>query len=56
MQKVPFYGAAFFLILGSLVACMGTTGTSMSNGGELTGVSAGPVWNEPAPYGMVLVK
>lgn len=44
------------LLLGTLPSCMGTTGASMSNGGELTGVSVGPAWNEPAPYGMVLVK
>lgn len=35
-------------------ACMGPAGGA-STGGELTGVPA-VAWNEPAPYGMVLVK
>ena len=35
-------------------ACMGPAGGA-SAGGELTGVPA-VAWNEPAPYGMVLVK
>ena len=46
---------ATLLMAGSLLSCISTKG-SMSNGGELTGVSTGMAWNEPAPYGMVLVK
>lgn len=37
----------------SLTSCMGTGGNA--TGGELTGVSA-VAWNEPAPFGMVLIK
>lgn len=49
-----WYGAAL-LLFGSLVSCMGTVGNSSMRGGEVIGASA-VAWNEPAPYGMVLVK
>lgn len=42
------------MILVSLSACMGPAKGS-SAGGELTGVGA-VAWNEPAPFGMVLIK
>ncbi|MEG1839129.1 MAG: SUMF1/EgtB/PvdO family nonheme iron enzyme [Bacteroidaceae bacterium] len=41
-------------IIVSLSSCLGSVGGS-SAGGELTGVSA-MAWNEPTPYGMVLIK
>ena len=49
-----WYGAAL-LLFGSLVSCMGTVENSSMRGGEVIGASA-VAWNEPAPYGMVLVK
>ena len=52
MKKLLLIGC--IVILGTLSACMGPAGGA-SAGGELTGVSA-VAWNEPAPYGMVLVK
>lgn len=42
------------MLITALTSCMGPVGNS-SSGGEVTGVSA-LSWNEPAPYGMVLVK
>lgn len=44
---------ASILILTLQTSCMGPKGGS--SGGELTGVSA-TAWNEPTPYGMVLIK
>lgn len=55
MRMIHAWCGATLLVAGSLLSCISTKG-SMSNGGELTGVSTGMVWNEPAPYGMVLVK
>lgn len=48
-----WYGAAL-LLFGSLVSCMGTVGNSSMRGGEVIGASA-VAWNEPAPYGMMLI-
>ncbi len=44
---------AFTAVLIFLIVACG--GPKSSTGGELTGVSA-PAWNEPSPYGMVLIK
>ena len=44
-----------FVAVRSLISCMGTVGNSSMRGGEVIGASA-VAWNEPAPYGMVLVK
>lgn len=55
MRMIHAWCGATLLVAGSLLSCISTKG-SMSNGGELTGVSTGMAWNEPAPYGMVLVK
>lgn len=55
MRMIHAWCGATLLVAGSLLSCISTKG-SMSNGSELTGVSTGMVWNEPAPYGMVLVK
>ena len=38
-----------------LASCMGTGAGSIGNGGELTGIGM-TSWNEPAPYGMVLIN
>lgn len=38
-----------------LTSCLGSKSVSMSNGGEVVGVG-GSSFNEPAPYGMVLVS
>ena len=48
--------AGVLLLAGALASCMGSSGRSMVAGGELTGIPASPAWDEPAPYGMVLVK
>ena len=50
-KKTLFTIAAFGLLLAS---CAGSTGASMA-GGELTGAGA-QAFNEPAPFGMVLVQ
>lgn len=52
MKKLLLVGC--MVIIGMLTACMGPAGGA-SAGGELTGVSA-MAWNEPTPYGMVLIK
>lgn len=52
MKKLLLIASIIMLV--SLSACMGPAG-GVSAGGELTGVSA-TAWNEPAPYGMVLIK
>ena len=52
MKKILFI--ASIVIAVALSSCGGPIGES-SNGGELTGVSA-MAWDEPAPYGMVLIK
>ena len=44
---------AFIAVLIVLMVACG--GPKSGSGGELTGVSA-PAWNEPSPYGMVLIK
>ena len=41
----------FIVAIGILTGC----GKSTRPGGELTGVNA-VAWNEPAPYGMILIK
>ena len=48
---------AVTLLLALLFSCMGRMvgGGSGAPGGEVTGVST-TAWNEPAPYGMVLIK
>ena len=56
MKAVHAWYGGTLLILGSMASCLGTTGRSMSNGGELTGISTTTTWNEPTPYGMALVK
>ncbi|MDR0988865.1 MAG: SUMF1/EgtB/PvdO family nonheme iron enzyme [Prevotellaceae bacterium] len=43
------------LALLALASCMGMAGSGSLRGGEVVGASA-VSWNEPAPYGMVLVK
>ena len=55
MKKRHAWGGAALLAACVLSSCMGTQG-SMSNGGELTGVGSSMIWNEPTPYGMVLVQ
>ena len=48
---------AVTLLVALLSSCMGRMvgGGSGAPGGEVTGVST-TAWNEPAPYGMVLIK
>ena len=41
------------LIVGGFSSCAGTA--SGNSGGEVTGIGVG-AWNEPVPYGMVLVE
>lgn len=45
-----------FLLLLILISACGRSGIGSSVGGELTGIPAGRVWNEPTPYNMVLVS
>lgn len=52
MKKLLFSVCAVLTLV--LSGCLGTGGKN-SSGGELTGVSA-MAWNEPTPYGMVLIK
>lgn len=52
MKKLLFI--ASIVIAGALSSCGGPIGES-STGGELTGVGA-VAWDEPSPYGMVLIK
>ncbi len=47
--------AIFFIVIIAICAACGSPNKSSGGGGELTGMSA-PVWNEPSPYGMVLIK
>lgn len=43
----------FFIVI--IAICTACGSSSKSAGGELVGASA-PVWNEPSPHGMVLIK
>ena len=44
------------VLLGLLIgSCGGRRSVGIGTGGELTGIPAGKVWNEPTPYNMVLV-
>ena len=53
MKKLLLY---IVLATSALTSCMSSKGggSSMSNGGEVTGVG-GSVFSEPTPYGMVLI-
>lgn len=54
MKSKNCIGVVLLVLL--LSACMGKTSSGASgSGGELVGTSTA-TWNEPAPYGMVLVK
>jgi Uncharacterized conserved protein len=52
MKKLLFIVS--LVITAALISCGAPVGES-SSGGELTGISA-VAWDEPAPYGMVLIK
>ena len=55
MKPIHAIGLILVLSVSFLISCMGSAGSVSSRGGEVTGVSA-TSWNEPAPYGMILVK
>ena len=46
---------AVALLVALLSSCMGRMAGGGGTGGEVVGVSV-TAWNEPAPYGMVLIK
>jgi len=52
MKKLLFIVSLVITV--ALISCGAPVGES-SSGGELTGISA-VAWDEPAPYGMVLIK
>lgn len=53
MKKLSIY--LLTIIMAAVVVSSCATGSKNSSGGEVTGVG-GSAWNEPQPYGMVLVS